>query len=141
MCITYILGLFLILLIAIAIFLLSCYKQSNNPTPTPTIENWSNMDGSDNSQYSSVCPNDNDSSANLYAGCDGFNCPLDKRKTKRAFYDDGYKMEDDRYQCLCKCTRKCNPSPAPTSSSDKANTTKNRMGKRLPFHPWFVPNQ
>lgn len=137
MCLAYILGLFLILVIALTIFILSCYKQSNTPIPTSTIEKWANMN---DDEYSSSCPNDNESNSNLYAGCDGFNCPLDKRKTKRSFYDDGYKMEDDRYQCLCKCTRKCNSSP--TSSPDNKNGKDNKkglnMGERLPFHPWFV---
>jgi hypothetical protein len=122
MCITYILGLFLILLIATVIFILSCNNQ------IVTLEKWSNLE-SDSCSNNDVSP--------MYAGCDGFNCPLDKRKTKRAFYDDGYKMEDDRYQCLCKCTRKCSPTPNPTP--DEKKETKSRMGERLPFYPWFSP--
>jgi hypothetical protein len=129
MCLIYILALFLILIIAIVIFILSCNKQSVNPTPS--IEKWSNLDEQE-------CHDDSDSV--LYGGCDGFNCPLDKRKTKRAFYDDGYKMEDDRYQCLCKCTRKCNPYS--DSKENKNNNDKNKkgMGKRLAVYPWFVQN-
>jgi hypothetical protein len=132
MCLIYILGLFLILITALTIFILSCDKNASEPTQPiqTTIEKWSNMDDS--------CPNEDNSP--LYAGCNGFNCPLDKRKTKRAFYDDGYKMEDDRYQCLCKCTRKCNPSTN-SSKNNKEDKTKHHMGKRLPFHPWFAPNK
>jgi hypothetical protein len=127
MCLLYILGLVLILVIAIIIFILSCNQSNEIINPTPTIEKWSNMDD--------TCPNDDNSP--LYAGCNGFNCPLDKRKTKRAFYDDGYKLEDDRYQCLCKCTRKCNPQSGSSNNNKNKNKKKHRIGERLAVYPWF----
>ncbi len=134
----FILALLLILITALIIFAASCDNKS--------VEKWTNLDGTSQIPQTDNCSKGvvDDSSSTLYAGCNGFNCPLDKRKTKRAFYDDGYKMEDDRYHCLCKCDRKCLPTPTNTSSpnsSSNNNSKKPHMGTRIPFPPWFSPIQ
>ena len=55
---------------------------------------------------------DVDNASPIYQNCIGTNnnCPLNKQKTLREETPDGYKIGDDHYTCMCKCSRKCNNS-------------------------------
>jgi hypothetical protein len=92
---------------------------------------------------------DLDNASPLYQNCIGTNnnCPLNKQKLVREETPDGYKIGDDSYTCLCKCSRKCNTNTTPTpnssnnSSNDSPNSTNRSnlsLGYRINTYPWFV---
>ncbi len=91
----------------------------------------------------------------LYQNCMGTNnnCPLSKKNLVREETPDGYKIGDDSYTCLCKCSRKCAGTPTPTSnlsSTPTPSSTPNQssqtsnikpptpLGYRINSYPWFV---
>ncbi len=65
------------------------------------------------------------------------NSGIDVDKASRTCFSNGYKLEDDKYQCSCQCTRKCkNPLPATTKTPQ---STPVGVGYRINHYPWFIP--
>ena len=87
---------------------------------------------------------DIDNASPIYQNCIGTNnnCPLNKQKLVREETPDGYKIGDDSYTCLCKCSRKCssttNSTPTPTSESESRQINPQSLGYRINTYPWFI---
>ena len=65
------------------------------------------------------------------------NSGIDMDKASRTCFSNGYKLEDDKYQCSCQCTRKCkNPLPATTKTPQSTTVG---VGYRINHYPWFIP--
>ncbi len=70
---------------------------------------------------------------------------LDYDKTKRTNFENGFKLEDDKTQCLCECKTKraCDSSPTtmptPTPKTTSESEENSVMGYRINYYPWFIP--
>ncbi len=85
---------------------------------------------------------DIDNGSPLYQNCIGTNnnCPLNKQKLVREETPDGYKIGDDSYTCLCKCSRKCNSTSnsTPTPDPNSPQISSSSLGYRINTYPWFI---
>ena len=59
-------------------------------------------------------------------------------KAKRTEFSNGFKLEDEKTQCLCECKtkKKCNTLSTPTPIS---TNNESAMGYRINYYPWFIP--
>ena len=65
---------------------------------------------------------------------------LDYDKTKRTNFENGFKLEDNKTQCLCECKTKKTCSSSPTSiPTPDSLSEKSEMGYRINYYPWFIP--
>jgi hypothetical protein len=64
---------------------------------------------------------------------------LDYDKTKRTNFENGFKLEDDKTQCLCECKTKKTCDSSPTSIPTPNSSSESEMGYRINYYPWFIP--
>lgn len=135
---------FLIISLCILFFLHQYNINKQNKTNTQNKENIFDT-------FSNI-----DNASPIYQNCAGNNnnCPLNKKKLVREETPDGYKIGDDHYTCLCKCSRKCpnsstitsKPTTTPTTIQTTAPTSRTsgtpepplKLGYRINSYPWFV---
>ncbi len=110
-----ILSLILMIMIFYLIYLTYQYDCNKN-----NIEKWEDIQLNPAFPVSSSCKNSG----------------IDIDKASRTCFSNGYKLEDDKYQCSCQCTRKCkNPLPATTETPQ---STSGGVGYRINYYPWFI---
>ncbi len=65
---------------------------------------------------------------------------INKQKLVREETPDGYKIGDDSYTCLCKCSRKCNSTSnsTPTPDPNSPQISSSSLGYRINTYPWFI---
>jgi len=114
-----ILSLILIIMIFYLIYL--TYQSDCNQNENGNLEKWEDI------KLNSSYP--------MTTSCNNSNIDINDKKTTKMCFSNGYKLEDDKYQCLCQCSKKC---PTPTQSN-KINEQKNLgFGYRINSYPWFV---
>ncbi len=64
---------------------------------------------------------------------------LDYDKTKRTNFENGFKLEDDKTQCLCECKTKKSCGPSTTTAPTFDGSSESEMGYRINYYPWFIP--
>lgn len=66
---------------------------------------------------------------------------LDMDKAKRTEFSNGFKLEDEKTQCLCECKTKqnCKSNSKNTSPTEIPTEDKSAMGYRINYYPWFIP--
>lgn len=116
-----ILSLILIVMIFYLIYLTYQYDCNCNKS---NIENWEDIQLNPAFPVSSSCKNSG----------------IDVDKASRTCFSNGYKLEDDKYQCLCQCSRKCK-NPSTPSPSETPQSTPVGVGYRINYYPWFIPHE
>jgi len=98
-----------------------CNKSNIENNINSNIEKWEDIQLNPSFPVSSSCKNSG----------------IDMDKASRTCFSNGYKLEDDKYQCSCQCTRKCkNPLPLKTETPQE---TPLGVGYRINHYPWFIP--
>ena len=118
-----ILGILLLFLICYIVYV-NNNNNNNNVLPNYKKENWADVElDSYSPKYDSL----------YYSG-------LDMDKARKTDFSNGFKLEDDKTQCLCECKTKknCNGNrgSTPTTTPDHSS-----MGYRINYYPWFIPNE
>ena len=116
-----IIGIFLIIIILFIIY-------AKNTNGSISKESWENVELD---SYSPIYSNNQKQQFNHA-----------DRNVKKTSYDDGYKLENKKTQCLyqCKTVKSCKPSPSITPSTTSDPNKINPMGYRINYYPWFIPN-
>lgn len=115
-----ILGILLLCLICYIVYVNNI--NNNGILPNYKKENWVDVElDSYSPKYDSL----------YYSG-------LDMDKAKKTDFSNGFKLEDEKTQCLCECKTKknCNASSSPTPTPQEDHST---MGYRINYYPWFIP--
>ncbi len=114
-----IIGLFLIIIIIFIIY-------AKNTNVSVSKESWENV------KLNSYSP--------IYSNNQKQDFNPDNSNLKKTSYEDGYKLENGKTQCLyqCKTVKSCKPSMTPSTTSDPNKI--NSMGYRINYYPWFIPN-
>ena len=113
--------LILSLILIIMIFYLIYLTYHCNQNQNHKLEKWEDI------KLNSAYP--------MMTSCDNSNIDINDKKTTKTCFSNGYKLEDDKYQCLCQCSKKC---PKPTKSTETDEQTKSGFGFRINSYPWFV---
>ncbi len=74
----------------------------------------------------------------MMTSCNDSNIDVNDKKTTKTCFSNGYKLEDDKYQCLCQCSKKC---PTPTQTTQPTKTIEQKrfgIGYKINSYPWFV---
>ena len=117
-----ILSLILIIMIFYLIYLTyqsDCNQNQNNQKGN--LEKWEDI------KLNSAYP--------MTTSCDNSNIDINDKKTTKTCFSNGYKLEDDKYQCLCQCSKKCPTSTKSTKTPEPQNLG---LGYRINSYPWFV---
>ena len=116
-----ILSLILIIMIFYLIYLTYHCDCNQNQNQNHQLEKWEDI------KLNSAYP--------MTTNCNNSNIDINDKKTTKTCFSNGYKLEDNKYQCLCQCSKKC---PKPTKSTETDQLTKSGFGYRINSYPWFV---